>query len=339
MSLLAALCGSATDAQARQSGAQPQVSDALACRADEPSPAIDREALLTTLGRLESEAEAAEAAGDHLRAALLLLQAERHVPRCAAAARTDRIYRAAAALRDAAERAASPSIYLELAAASVEAFLSDLRSSFGDQDPLPEVVRMRAELTLLRKSAEQARSTAKPAPQTSLIRPAPLLPPEPTPAERAVYIRRDRRLVTGVGLGAGLTVATAVTGLLLRLQLLEGGALHRRIQAAAIASTQDTDPNNDVPHALSNDICLSMRTEPRENATVETLCARHRNILYASTAAFVTSGVFAITTAALATTLAHHRRSPLARALRRSALSLSGGPTPGGFGIALGWRG
>ena len=334
MSLLAALCGSFADAQARQPGAP---SDGPACPADE-SPSAS-EAVLTTLERLESEAEAAEAAGDHLRAALLLLQAERYVPRCAAAARTDRIHRATAALRDAADQAASPSIYFELAAASVEAFLSDLRSSFGDKNPPPEVMRLRAELTLLRESAEHARNTVKPASQTSLVRPAPLPPPEPTPAERAVHIRRDRRLVTSVGLGAGITVATAVTGLLLRLQLLEGGALHRRIQAAAIASTQDSDPNNDVPHAPSNDICLSMRTEARENANVEALCDRHRNLLYASTTAFIASGAFAVATAALATTLAHHRRSPLARALHRSALSLSGGPTPGGFGIALGWRG
>lgn len=336
MSLLAAFTGPFAGAHAREHAGDEATPPE--CRADAPPPTSDREALLATLGRLEHEAEAAVASGDHLRAALLLLQAERHVPRCAAAARADRIHRAAAALRGAADRSASPSIYFELAAASVEAFLSDIHSSFGDPSP-PVTERLRDELTLLRQSAEQARSAAPPAPTPSPLPSAPPPSPDPTPGERADYLRRDHRLVAGVGIGAGLTAATAITGLLLRLQLLEGGPLHRRIQAAAVASGNDADPNNDVPHGPSNNICMSLRTEPRQSAAVEALCDRHQNLLYASTAAFVASGVLAVTTAALATTLAHHRRSPLAQALRRTSLSLSGGPMAGGFGFALGWRG
>lgn len=335
MSLLVALSGPGSARAHRAAAGNPSV----LCPSD--APASDQEVVVGTLGRLESEAETAEAARDHLRAALLLLQAERHVPRCAAAARANRIDRAAAALRSAADEATFPSVYFELAVAAIEAFLSDLHSAFGDQAAIPEAERIRAELAVLRESAEQARR----GPQASPASKQPLVRPDPRPApllplsERSVHIRRERRLAVGVGVGAALTAVSATTGLILRFQLIEGGALHRRIQAAAVASGQDSDPSNDVPHAPSTDICLALRTEVRDNAGVESLCARHRGLLYASTGSFIAAGGFAVATAVFATMLAHHRRGPVARALRRGALSLLGGPTPGGFGLALGWRG
>lgn len=311
-----------------------------------PAPA-DRETIQQLVDRFEGEAERAAGAGDHQRAASLYLQAERHLPMCAASARAERVRRALAEYRAAAlDTTAGKAALLGAAHGMLESFLLDVEISLGEPGAaeVEEVSSLKRELVELQRELEAARTG-----EAAVKDETPAKPPEcpvcatssggPTGSDGTAFARRTRWLAGGLGVSAGLMLAAAGAGLALRLRVVEGHALHREIQTAAEASTSDEDPSNDVPHGPTDDICQAASVlGDAAYASVSSLCAHRTRSLNASTAMFITTGALAVTTAVFAALLAQHRRSPTARELARRQAHVGGGLFLGGGILSVAGR-
>lgn len=207
------------------------------------------------------------------------------------------------------------------------------------------MTELRDELDRLRRdhgciSAEAPAARPEPRPvDPPAVRPSPPIDPPPLPADVPT---NDRR-----GLVAGVAVSGALTGVLLATTLGAGlsrarepftGAAYQDIYAAAKASRTDGIAGNEVGHDASTDMCAAGREVG--NDPVIAACDTWDRLGRVTIAAGVATGVFAVTTAALAGVLVRDKRRQRALArLRAHRPALAAAPSGrGGLRLTLQWQ-
>lgn len=185
-------------------------------------------------------------------------------------------------------------------------YLAQLEGAYGSTvqtdavlgDAVAGVAELRAEFARLYtdRRCDQARTAEPPGQQN----PPPRTDPVPSAQPPA------RPLVVGLGVAAGLT------GTLLLISLGTGlsrykepfqGAAYLKIYDAAVASTSDSDPGNDVPHDGASDMCA----DPADRVVRDACDSWHR-LGRIAVGTGVATGLLAATTAALAVLVTHKRR-------------------------------
>ncbi len=151
----------------------------------------------------------------------------------------------------------------------------------------------------------------------------------------------------GVGVSAGLTAASLGTAI--TTALLVQGSVRNDLLDEADASLEDENDSNDIDrNQLATDgidLCsyageeIDPENEPGavRNASVTKLCNKGNTLATTTTAAWIATGVFAVSTAVFTTLLFTRKKSDTAAMLIERGFSLGGAPLPGG-GALVGGR-
>ena len=151
----------------------------------------------------------------------------------------------------------------------------------------------------------------------------------------------------GVGVSAGLTAASLGTAI--TTALLVQGSVRDDLLNEADASLDDDNDSNDIDRSQlatdGVDLCsyageeIDPENEPGavRNASVTKICNKGNALATTSTAAWIATGVFAVSTAVFTTLLFTRKKNDTAAMLMERGFSLGGAPLPGG-GALVGGR-
>jgi hypothetical protein len=150
----------------------------------------------------------------------------------------------------------------------------------------------------------------------------------------------------GVGLSGALAVAGLGTAIGATVAIGANGPIRKDLLDEAEASLQDDKPSNDIDPNSNADLCdLAQRppdpTRPNEvtNARVTQVCVKADNVATLATVGWVTTGVFAVSTALFTTLLFVHKKDATVAKLREHKVGFGGAPLyDGGFVLGGSFR-
>lgn len=222
--------------------------------------------------------------------------------------------------------------------ALADAYLADFTAAHGQAaeqaDERVGMTELRDELARRRDEHGCVSVAERPAEPEAPAAPSPAPPPRPSPGPDPAP--------NGRGLLAGVVITGALTGVLLATSLGAGlararepftGAAYRDIYDAARASHTDAVAGNEVGYDASTDMCAAGRQVG--NGRVVAACDTWDRLGGVTIGASVATGVFAVTTAALAIVRHKQRRRADLRA-HRPALAAS--PGRDGLRLTLQWQ-
>jgi len=153
------------------------------------------------------------------------------------------------------------------------------------------------------------------------------------------YSPRPTWKLAGVGVSAGLTLASLATAIGTTIAISDNGPIRKELIAAAERSLTDDKPSNNVDPATPGDLCPIARNAPDPsrpdevtNAEMTRICIKAENVAAAATFSWVATGVFALSTAVFTTLLFVHKKDATVAKLIEHDVGFGGAPLQeGGF--------
>lgn len=223
----------------------------------------------------------------------------------------------------------------------------DVSADVGVEDLAPDAIDQTAENIVARMYDEEAPPLPSTGDAMEETEPTDVQPNE---GGKLVWGKQEHTPTwkwAGLGVSAGLAGVSLGTAIGTSLAIRRDGPVYNEMIEAAEDSLTDGKESNDVDPNSDADLCEEARRHPPgdpdpdtvTNAAVTRVCNKADALAKTATATWITTGVFAASTAVFAVLIYVHREQPDAAALRRRGLTLGVAPTPdGGFLVGGGMR-